>query len=339
MKFATDIFPKGTWPGQKTDGAYLNSELASNLDVLAKRIVDDMHFMIIISGNDMVGNGKSTFATHVATYLIWKINQLHNLKNEFTADYVTFKGGDLVKRSFKKPKYCVNLLDESDDLKAHSMKDTSQKLKKYFRKCRQLNQILILITPSFFELPKFYAMSRSHALIDVKFHDDFQRGEFAFYGMTAKKSLYIRGKRDWNYAVQRPDFTGAFTKGYMFMPDLEKNVEIYKKLKYDDMMDDSDDDEKETPAKIERRISADLFHRVYNNMPDKTIKELSKIFGISNRTGDRYLALSRESLDRFESQKASRPASRDQYNKILIERDEFLKQNGKKEDKTTEEDD
>ena len=91
-----------------------------------------------------------------------------------------FKGGDLAEKSFKLPPYSVVLLDESDDLKEHAMKDTTLKLKRYFRKCRQQNQILILITPSFFELSKFYALARSHCLINVKFYKDFRRGTFDF---------------------------------------------------------------------------------------------------------------------------------------------------------------
>jgi len=68
--------PKGFVPkNNKQYGAYINQTLADNLNVYAKQIVKDMHFLIIISGNDAVGNGKSTLATHVGAYLTNKINE------------------------------------------------------------------------------------------------------------------------------------------------------------------------------------------------------------------------------------------------------------------------
>ena len=290
MKYAEEHFPKGTFPYQKTDGAYIDEDLASNLDILAQRIVDDMHFMILITGHDSVGNGKTTLLTQIGSYLTWKINQHHKVNNSFTHRNLVFSGDKLAQRSFQLPKYSVIGLDEGDDLTTHAVKELAIRLKRYFRKCRQLNQILVLILPSFFELPKFYALARSHMLLDVKFYDDFRRGTFDFYSMARKKSLYIKGKRDWNYDVCKPDFDGTFTNGYVFFPDLENSTKLYKQQKYADMIDDHEEQKEKPLYVIKKEMRRELFAQVHSKLPKITIEQLSTAFGISLRTGSRWLA-------------------------------------------------
>lgn len=285
MKFAEDIFPKGSFPKQQTDGAYLDGTLATNLDVYAKTIVKDMHFLLLISGNDSVGNGKSTLASHVGSYLTWKINQLHKTNNNFTSKNMVFNSKQLEDTSFKTPKYSVLVLDEGDDLTTNWMKETSQNLKRYFRKCRQLNQILILILPAFFELPKFYALSRSHALLNVKFLGNFDRGFFDFYGPKSKKLLYLKGKKEWNYSASKKDFDGRFFSSYTFFPDLEGETKKYKNRKYYDMLEDGGVKKPLT----ETQLKAKLFSQVYDNLKDISQKRLAEAFGVSERTGSRYI--------------------------------------------------
>ena len=293
MKFAEEWFPKGTFKSQETDGAYINETLAANLDILAKKIGDDMHFMAVISGHDMVRDGKTTMLTHVGAYLTWKINQIHGVNNEFTDKNLVFSGTDLEKRSFELPKFSVIGLDEGDDLTTHGMRELAIKLKKYFRKCGQLNQILILILPSFFELPKFYALSRSHFLIDVFFMGEYERGYFKFYGPKNKKLLYLKGKKEWNYDAQKEDFKGRFFGSYVFYPNLQESLERYKRKKHLDLME-RDEEEQKTPAQIEKEVMIRLFSQVYQKLEVISIKKLAPAFGISQRTGNRWLSEYRE---------------------------------------------
>lgn len=238
MKYAEEIFPMGSFPRQQTPGLYLDATLAANMDVFAEKIVDDMSFLILVTGHDSVGNGKSTLASNVGCYLTWKINQLHHVKNTFTSRNMVLSSRELPQRSLELPKYSVIVGDESDDLTLHSMKELAFVLRSYFRKCRQLNQILILILPSFFEFPKFYALNRSHCLIDVKFEGKFQRGFFSFYSMKKKKLLYLKGKRDWDYDCVKPEFQGRFFSSYTFFPNLKEHTELYRQNKYSDMLEE-----------------------------------------------------------------------------------------------------
>jgi len=297
MKFATEHFPLGTYEGQRTEGAFVEDLLAENLDIWALKIAKDMHFLGIISGNDQVGNGKSTLATHIGCYLTYKINQIHGENNTFTSRNMVFSAADLEKRSFELPKYSVIVLDESDDLKEHSMKEISKKLRTYFRKCRQLNQILILITPSFFELNKFYALNRSHALLNVKFMGEYDRGRFDFYGPRKKKLLYLKGKKEWNYDAHKYDFPGHFAGSYFFFPNCKDEDENYRKMKYEDMLNyEKEEALSMTPDEARREGMMEAFYRVYNNLENITIEKLSIIFGISLSTGKRWLSKMRDGV-------------------------------------------
>ena len=292
MKYGENLYPVGTIPEQRTDGAYMNETLAKNLDIYAKKIANDMHFLIVITGNDSVGNGKTTIATQVASYLTWKINQLHKTDNDFTADNVYFNAKKLSKESLSKPPLTVHLLDEGDDLTTHGMKELAVRLKRYFRKCRQLNQIIILILPSFFELPKFYAMARSHCLINVKFYGEFERGLFDFFGPTKKKLLYIKGKKEWDYDCVKPDFTGNFNASYNFLTknppeDLDKEVKKYLRKKFEDTRDDQEDVFEEADK---RKWTRQLFMELKEKMPKVTMGQWAEGFSVHKSTLYQWIA-------------------------------------------------
>jgi hypothetical protein len=148
----------------------------------------------------------------------------------------------------------------------------------------------LLILPSFFELPKFYALSRSHFLINVQFKGEYERGFFQFFGPQSKKFLYIKGKKEWDYSAQKPDFDGRFFSSYCFFPDLVHEIELYKKNKWADMVDDAKELEESKPlAKIKKEIEIRLFRKLHTNLTSISIKDLSLAFGISSKTGGRYL--------------------------------------------------
>lgn len=289
MKFAPELFPKGSFPRQQTDGAYIHEFLSPNLDTYAKKIVNDMHFALVISGNDAVGNGKTTMATHLGSYLTWKINKLHGTKNTFTHNNMVFKSKDLAKKSFELPKYSVIVLDEGDDMVEHGMKETAREMKKYFRKCRQLNQIFILILPSFFELPKFYALARTHALINVKFHGQFERGLFHFYGPKQKKQLYLKGKKDWNYDSAPFDFDGDFFSSYAFFPNCKEEAELYKKGKYKDMIRDDEEEDIMSVTQQLRRQKIKFLINMTTKFPDLTFQSVCDVLEFTTWTGRNYL--------------------------------------------------
>ena len=289
MKFGETTFPIGSFKGQQTAGAYIDQTLSQNLDILAKKIAHDMGFVGLCSGSDQTGNGKSTMMQQVASYLTLKINELHGTKNTFTNKNVVFNAEQLVTRSFALPPYSVIILDEGDDLTEHSMKETTREMKKYFRKCRQLNQILILILPSFFELPKFFALNRTQFLINVKFMGEFERGYFEFFNAKAKKLLYIKGKKEWDYDAHPPNFRGRFFSSYCFFPNLKENVIRYKANKMRDTFDDQNKP-KLSRFRIEQQHLRKLFVQVKTRLGNKVLsQDLAQAFGITPTTASMYM--------------------------------------------------
>jgi hypothetical protein len=278
MKILCDRYPKGSFPGQQTDGRYFDETLYENLKILAKKITDDMTWLGIISSSTLeVGTGKTSFATQILEAYLDLVRQAHGIDNRLTMKNIVFKPNDLIERAFKVPKYSVVLVDEWEDATYWSQLGMS--LRQFFRKCRQLNLFIIIIIPNFFQLPRQYAISRSIFFIDVKFEGEFERGYFDFYTFEKKRELYIRGKKNEDYKVVHPNFRGRFTKGYAVEED------EYRKAKLRDLAEEELTKDKLDPKKMR----ADLFYKVYSNLKGKvTMESLANAFGVSDRTASRW---------------------------------------------------
>lgn len=203
----------GSFTSQQTAGKYIDGFLYSNLEPLAKKIIDDMTFLgIIYSSTLEVGTGKSVLAQELGEAYTELVNKIHGLNIPFNIENIVFTPKDLIDRSFKLPRYSCIILDEWED--AHYWSELGITLRQFFRKCRKLNLFMICIIPDWFQLPKGYAISRSVFAIDVKFEGEFERGYFSFYNFERKKDLYINGKKMYNYKSASPNFSGRFTDGY-----------------------------------------------------------------------------------------------------------------------------
>lgn len=292
MKFAEDLFPMGSYPGQKTPGLYIDGTLAKNLDVIAESMSKDIFPVIVFSGDNTSGTGKSTMMTQIGVYLTYKINKIYKLKNKYTADNISFKVDDLLKKApnfAKEQPFSILSLDEPDELNEHQMRKKSFELRSAFRKLRQLNLIFLITSHSYFELPKFYALNRTQALINVVFSGKFDRGYFHFYGPKAKKLLYFKGKKEWDYQAHPDDFSGRFAPCYTFFPNCKEETERYKKRKYRDMVDELEG--KNRPKELtERQMKVQIFKQVHENLPEITVEKLGLAFGITKSTAFRWLS-------------------------------------------------
>lgn len=247
MKILKSKYPYGSYKGQKSDGKYIDGYLYSNLQILAKRIVDDMTFMgVIFSSTLEVGTGKSVLATQMGEAWSEIMKEMHNIDVPFTIDHVVWKPKELIERAFKVPRYSFILLDEWEDQTYWSQLGVT--LRQFFRKCRQLNLFMMVIIPNWFQLNLSYAISRSVFAIDVKFEKDFERGYYSFYSFASKRILYIKGKKEHNYHVVRPTFNGQFVNGYGV------DEKEYREKKLKDMLEyDNKDD------KLSKRQEVQLF--------------------------------------------------------------------------------
>jgi hypothetical protein len=268
----------GTIKGQQSPGRYMDGYLHENLKTLAKKITDDMTFLVFVFSSTLeVGTGKSVFTQQCAEAITELVNEYHKERIstplEFTANNLVFKPEDLIERSFKVPRYSTVILDEWED--AHYWSKLGMTLRRFFRKCRQLNLFMFCIIPNFFECPMGYAVSRSVCAIDVHFAGEFERGFFKFYNFETKKDLYVKGKKTQNYGVVRPNFTGRFTDGYA-IPEAE-----YREAKRKDL-DDYDDEEakKKDPLDKVRLLAL----KIKKNLPFITNKVFAESAGVSETT-------------------------------------------------------
>jgi len=279
MKVLLDKYPLGTLKGQRTAGRYVDGILYDNLQILVKAIVKDMTFLSFIYSSTLeVGTGKSTFASQLGEIWTDLVNKKHNLNLKFDMNNIVFRPQDLINRAFKLPKYSCIILDEWEDL--HYMSELGISLRQFFRKCRQLNLFMICIIPNFFQLPLSYAVGRSVCAFDVTFENEFERGYFKFYNMGKKKKLYIQGKKFHDYDVVNPDFFGRFTDGY----GVDESEYRKRKLK------DLEEAEENYKPLTEKQIIIKTFRKVKANIPDISIKKLAEGFGVSERTGNRWLS-------------------------------------------------
>lgn len=301
MKILCEKYPKGSWNGQNSDGRYIDDNLYGNLKLMAQKIVKDMTFLGIgFSSTLEVGTGKSVLFTQIGEAWSFIMKEVHNIDVPFTMDNVVFRPEDLIDRAFQVPQYSCILLDEWED--AHYWSSLGMTLRKFFRKCRQLNLFILVIIPSLFEMPRGYAISRSIFAIDVKFDGEFNRGNYDFYNFSAKKKLYIWGKKNHDYNVVQPSFQGRFFNGYGVPED------DYRKVKREDM-EKYDREEKETKTTMADRYAENLEKiRVGLGL---TQKDFANILGCSQQ------AVSRQLNRVKQAPVVEQSTTNNQYSKIL----------------------
>lgn len=310
MKILESKYPMGSIKGQRSAGRYIDQTLHENIDILAKNIVKDMTFMGVASSSTLeVRTGKSTLMQQIAEDYTDLVNQHHGLNLKFTIDNICWRPKELIEKAFKLPKYSCIVLDEWEDSSYFS--ELSSALRKFFRKCGQLNLFIIVIIPNFFQLPLGYAVSRSVFFIDVKFQGEFERGYFSFYNFQRKKELYIKGKKFHDYHVVQANFIGRFVNGYSI------DEEIYRAAKLKDMLESEKEEEK--PKVNEKEIKSKLFKQVYDNLDKVSQEKLSKAFGISRRTALRWMKGLREENETLISGDSDTTTT---YSNNLIDRDD-----------------
>jgi hypothetical protein len=181
-------------------------------------------------------------------------------------------------------------------------------LRKFFRKCRQLNLFMLVIIPNFFQLPLGYAISRSIFAIDIKFDDDLERGGYDFYGFKAKKKLFIRGRKYHDYNVQIPDFSGEFFDGYGVPEKAYRDAKRLDMLKYDE------DDKVISPREIECSAKREVLAKIYEGLKDKiTQDDLAAALSLNRRTINDWIHKYRKA---FPKKMSGNEAGGDAYNNL-----------------------
>lgn len=211
----------GEWtvlPDRSPEGMYMDGYLYQNLTHARPLAKKDWDLLFILDGRERAG--KSVLCQQMAVVLD---PTLDISRICFTAD--TFKKAVQT----AKPGQAVIYDDAYSGLSARgAMTFINQMLVDLLTKAGAKNLYLFIVLPCIFELDKYPAIHRSTALIHV-YAPAFERGYFKFYSFDKKKTLYMKGKKFYEYRHVKPDFSGRFTKGYVV------DEEAYREKKAKDL--------------------------------------------------------------------------------------------------------
>lgn len=178
--------------------------LVENLKLAKKVVKKDWDMVFLVDGYE--GTGKSVLAMQMGFYCDPTLNL-----SRITFTPEEFENAVLTAESFQAVIY-----DEAyTGLSSRStMSNINQTIVRMLAEIRQKNLFIFIVMPTFFDLDKYVAIWRSRALLHVKTEGNFERGFFKFYNMDRKKSLYVNGKKFYNYNNPKPNFFGRFSGFY-----------------------------------------------------------------------------------------------------------------------------
>jgi hypothetical protein len=183
----------------------LHTYLKENLDLIKENNENDWDFKHLYSGDGMTRTGKSTIACQCAQYE-------DPTFSDNWRERVIFDGKKLKEIAYKIGKNKAIVYDEAreglDSKK--QMEKYTKNLLDFFSQCGNLNQMIHIVLPEFFELPKTIAITQSIYLINCYARNGFERGYFDFFNRKDKKYLYVKGTKFLDYTSQRPTFKGTF---------------------------------------------------------------------------------------------------------------------------------
>ena len=176
---------------------YIDPVVKKELD----RIKDDVYtkdrdFVMVIDGEE--GCGKSVLGQQIGKYL----------DPHFTMDNITFNSTQFLEAIKKTRKRSCIILDEaySSASARGALTEINRSMVAVATEMRQRNLFVIIIMPSFFDLDKYFALWRCRCLFHVYFSSEGKRGRYVLFPKTAKKMLYLLGKKFYNYNKPRSPY-------------------------------------------------------------------------------------------------------------------------------------
>lgn len=244
----------------------MHKELINNLDIIKHNQNDDWDFKCLTSGDGMTRTGKSTITFQMAQYC--DPTFARNWKER-----VVFNGERLIDVARNIPKGKVIVYDEARETldSKKQMETYTKNLLDFFSQCGNLNHIVFIVLPEFFELPKSIAMTQSIFLVNCftkPVGNKYQRGHFEFYDRVDKRALFIKGKMFNDYASAKPTFTGRFNN---YIPFDRKEYEALKNKTLQEMRQDKKENKKLVSAKYKQYFVTSLRNMVAYGVKQKEI--------------------------------------------------------------------
>lgn len=208
----------GNTIGMYMDG-FLHEQLTKKVyPSVYKKDFDSLH---IVDGIE--GAGKSVFAFQIAKVL----------DKNFNIDNVALSADQFKYKVRNSEKYRCIVFDEAfRGLSSRAaLSEVNQALINLMMEMRQKNLFILLVMPSLFMLDKYAVLHRAKGLFHVKLRKG-QRGFWDYYNKHKMKMLYFKGKKYYEYNVEKRFAFGKFRDIYTI------NESKYRKMKHDMFKDE-----------------------------------------------------------------------------------------------------
>ena len=251
---------------------YWDGYLKSVLDTAKTAVQKDWDMVFCIDGTE--GGGKSVFAQQIAYYCDPTIN----------INRVTFTPEEFIEAVKHANKYEAVIFDEGyTGLSSRgAMTEINRAIVEMLAEIRQKNLFIIIVVPSFFDLDRYVALHRSRALLHIYTNNGFERGYFMFFNKERKQTLYLLGKKTYNYNCVKSNFHGRFGKGYVVDED------SYRQKKTNSLMVKKINKKRED--KVDNAVKQKwLFNRLMELDIRITNEDKAKLIGIAISTYYKWL--------------------------------------------------
>lgn len=249
------------------------------IDGYFKQVLDDQHVfrekdfdvVALITGEE--GSGKTTLAMQAALYM----------DGNFSNDHIVFNARQFEKVLNTLPNGSCIVWDEADDVGSSWASEMMITLKKTFKRIRKKNMVIFLVTPTYHDLNKYFAIHRTRFLINV-YADFVTRGFFKLYNRDAKRKLYIFGKKEMDMKATKSTFFGRFTN---YPKGFPVDMERYEREK--DLATAETFEKVQTPKNIRQDILFNTVAFFDRNKYPYTQDTLAELIGLDRSTISKYM--------------------------------------------------
>jgi len=196
------------------NGVFIDDLLAHQIPNFKKQVMrQDRDKILLFDGRE--GTGKSVLAMSVAKAL----------DNNFNIDKIAWNHEqfiNLIKDPSRKKGDFI-LLDEafSSVGARNSLSSINKAMITIATEMRQLNLYIGIVLPSFFDLDRYFAIWRCETLFHTYFNKKGARGQYIIFPFNKKKTLYIKGKKMYNYNVVRSPYRPCRFFGTYVVDEME----------------------------------------------------------------------------------------------------------------------